>query len=107
VRVALEALLHLQGQPMHAAPHVGVAARDSDADSAGYGDHAPIERRTAVTSLGGASAAIRTTAPPISTISAASDADPLADAPSAACPGATITAAKSRTRSGANCLRQR
>lgn len=71
MRIALEAMLHLEHQPMHAAPHVGVAACNAHAGRAGYGNHAPSERRTAVISLGSASAAIRITAPLISITSAA------------------------------------
>src|SRR5580693_4510620 len=39
VGIPLQALLNLQSQTLHAAPHVGVAGRDPDPDAARYRDH--------------------------------------------------------------------
>src|SRR3954447_20214890 len=39
VRVAAECLLHLQGQPVHALPHVGPTARQPDPYARGDWDH--------------------------------------------------------------------
>src|SRR5215211_1899529 len=39
VGIPLQALLNLQSQTLHAAPHVGVAGRDPDPNAARYRDH--------------------------------------------------------------------
>jgi len=67
VRVAAQPLLHLQRQPVHAFTHIGVTGCEPDPDAARDRDHRASDRNTAVTSFAGASAAIRTTEPPIST----------------------------------------
>ena len=56
---------------MHALAHIGVARRDPNPYAACDRDHRASDRNTAVTSFAGASAAIRTTEPPISIVSAA------------------------------------
>jgi hypothetical protein len=53
--------------------HVGMAGRELDPDAARDWDHRASDRRTPVTSFAGASAAIRTTEPPISTSIAGGD----------------------------------
>ena len=74
VRIALQALLNLQGQPAHAAPHVAVAGCNPDPDTARNRDHRASTRSVVETSASGAFAMIFTRARPISiTIAAAGE----------------------------------
>ena len=69
MRIALQALLHLQGQPLHALAHVRVAHRDPD--SRARWDHRSAFN-VAETSVADADDEIRTNRPlPRSTVSAA------------------------------------
>jgi len=71
---SLQALLNLQGQPAHAAPHVAVAGCNPDPDTARNRDHRASTRSVVETSASGAFAMIFTRARPISiTIAAAGE----------------------------------
>src|SRR5213080_2622624 len=103
VRVALEHLLHLQRQPVHALAHVGAAGGEPDPRPARERDHRPASARSAAaTTAGSAGPAIRTRSPPASSISIrpgdASTEPPLAGTGD----GATATAAKPGTGGGGN-----
>jgi hypothetical protein len=66
--IASEALLHLQGQAAHAAPHVRVPRRDPYPNAGRNWDHGLTDRSTADTSPGDAPARIRTIARSNSTV---------------------------------------
>ena len=57
MRVALQLLLNLKRQSLHAAPHVRMARRDPNPNVARNGDHARSAFNVAATSAEGASAA--------------------------------------------------
>ena len=67
VRIALETFLNLQGQPLHATPHVRVASRDPDPTSLGNGDQDRSAFNVAAINADGAFTPIRIRAPFIST----------------------------------------
>ena len=71
VRIMLQALLNLQGQPAHAPPQVAVAGCNPDLDTARNRDHRASNRSVVDTSASGAFAMICTRARPISTTIAA------------------------------------
>jgi hypothetical protein len=101
VRIALKDLLHLQRQPVHAASHIRVARCDPNANVRRKRDHRRSDRNTAETKAGEASAATRTTAPPISTTNAAPAhrfSDTSAATETAAKPGALSSARSRRHR---------
>ena len=60
VRIALQLLLNLKRQALHAATHVRVARRDPDATSRRYRDHDRNAFKVAAITTEGASALIRT-----------------------------------------------
>ena len=63
VRIALQLLLNLKRQALHAATHVRVARRDPDATSRRYRDHDRNAFKVAAITAEGASALIRTRTP--------------------------------------------
>src|SRR5689334_9737198 len=68
--VAPQHLLHLEGEPVHAAAHVGVAGREPDPRATRERDHRPTSARSAaVTTVGSAVLEIRTRLPSASSIS--------------------------------------
>ena len=80
VWIAMETLLHLHRQPVHPAPHIGVAGGDPDPDTARNRDHRASNRSAVDTSASGACAMICTRARPISITIAAAGATGVADA---------------------------
>jgi hypothetical protein len=74
VRIALETFLNLQGQPLHAAPHVCVARRDPDPTAGRNGNQDRSAFNVAATNAAVAFAPIRIRAPFISTTIAPSSA---------------------------------
>ena len=99
MRVALEPLLHQQRQTEHPTAHVCAAGREPDPDVASDRDHRLSDRTTAATNAGGASLAIRSTAPPTSS----TIAHPAAGSGSAP----TVTAAKPGDTGSARSRRHR
>src|SRR5690242_14375175 len=70
VRVALEHLLHLERQPVHALAHVGAAGGQPDPRPARERDHRPARARSAAATTAGSGAPeIRTRPPSASSIS--------------------------------------
>ena len=70
VRVALEHLLHLEREPVHALAHVGAAGGQPDPRPARERDHRPASARSAAaTTAGSAGPVIRTRSPPASSTS--------------------------------------
>ena len=67
VRIALQLLLYLKRQSLHAAPHVRVARRDPDPTSRGNGNQERSAFKVAAITADGVFAPIRTRAPFIST----------------------------------------
>ena len=61
IGIALQRLLHLKGQPVHAAPHVGVTGRQPDPGRRGEADHR--RRRAFITAPTAAVMASGSTAP--------------------------------------------
>src|SRR5262249_43305508 len=94
VRVALQPLLYLQGQAVHAAPHVGVAGGEPHAHARGNRDHRRTSAcTTAAASPGGVDGGMRMQATPLNWISIASPLrDPMPGPQSAS--AVTTTAAK-------------
>src|SRR4051812_18138788 len=70
VGIPLQALLNLQSQTVHAAPHVGVAGRDPDPDAARYRDHRRLKTsRTRSNASASTFSSTLTRLPPPSSIS--------------------------------------
>ena len=67
VRIEIQGLLNLQGQPLHAAPHVRVARRDPHPTALGNGNHDRNAFNVAAINADGAFTPIRTRAFFIST----------------------------------------
>jgi hypothetical protein len=93
VRIALQALLNLQGQPLHAAPHVRVARRDPHPTALGNGDHDRNALKVAAINAEGAFTPIRTRAFFIST-SIAPPSDSFAAAAGSSCEFSTTNCVK-------------
>src|SRR5215469_13107597 len=69
--VALQSFLHLQSQPVHAAPHVGVPSGDPHPHTRAHRDHRRSALITAAANSGGVNAAMRNRALPANSISIA------------------------------------
>ena len=78
IRIALQLLLNLKRQALHAATHVRVARRDPDTTSRRYRDHGRNAFKVAEITNEGASALIRTRTPFMST-SMTPGSEPFAD----------------------------
>ena len=94
VRIALQLLLHLKRQALHAPAHVGVTHRDPDAASRGNRDHGRSAFKTAAIADEGAPAWIRTRASFSSTSITAEAGFDDVDEQSAAGAGSMTTGAK-------------
>src|SRR4051794_16582953 len=64
VRVALEHLLHLEREPVHALAHVGAAGGQPDPRPARERDHRPASARSAAVTVAGSGAPEMRTRPP-------------------------------------------
>src|SRR6516164_2632450 len=71
MRIALQPLLDLQGQPVHPAPHIGVPGRDPHPHTGGNRDHRTRALTTAAANSGGVNAAMRNRALSANSISIA------------------------------------
>src|SRR6516164_1781720 len=69
--VALQSFLHLQSQPVHAAPHVGVPSGDPHPHTRAHRDHRRSALITAASSSGGVSAGMLSRAVPANSTSIA------------------------------------
>src|SRR4051812_42667113 len=95
VRVALEHLLHLEREPVHALAHVGAAGGQPDPRPARERDHRPTRARSAaVTVVGSGAPEMRTRPPSASSISISPKGAGTASATGRGAAGAISTAAK-------------
>src|SRR5215469_1638137 len=67
--IALQPFLHLQSQPVHAAPHVGVPSGDPHPQTRANRDHRRSALTTAAASSGGVSARMRSRTAPVNSTS--------------------------------------
>src|SRR5215207_7934413 len=95
VRIALEHLLDLQCQPVHAFAHIGVAGGEPHPCCARERDHRPTRaRNAAATTAGSGAPEIRTRSPPASSISISPDGAGTTSPTDGGVAGAISTAAK-------------
>src|SRR5690349_13356994 len=98
VRIALEHLLDLERQPVHAFAHVRAAGRQPHPRPARERDHRPARARSvAATTAGSAAPETRTRSPPASSISISPDGAGTTSATDGGTAGAISTAAKPAT----------